>query len=227
MEVWEIIAAAAAGLTAGQIGAWLQARRDRRAELERQAAETERLRLQLAEAKEQHDRDRSQTDTIEWRERRLGAYQAASSAVQTMLGDAGKITDLGVASAVAGRADGCHAAVRSLQQALDLCVVIGTKETRHSALSLAIAAEELDSAVSAYDHHVQDIEADPRAGPGELWRVVDEAIRLQRGRSVGAVDENVQRTVERAHAVGVALDEAYIRTEAWYSAARAELGVPD
>src|ERR1035437_6359688 len=47
MNLWAILLTATVGLAGGQIGAWLQGRRDTQAQMARERSEIERLRLQL------------------------------------------------------------------------------------------------------------------------------------------------------------------------------------
>ena len=225
MELWEILVTAAAGLSAGQIGAWLQARRDQRVELQRQTAETERLRFQLTEAREQHERDRSQTDTHDWRERRLAAYQAASAAFHSMLSNATAVTRLSFRSAVDAAADRCHAAWRDLKEALDLCAIIGTNQTRSAALSFADVAETLDEAVRAFNNQVHSISAEPE--DVEAFRSLENVHDLMLGLTVEHVNEDIEHLLTISGVVEGVLDEAHSHSETWHKAARAELGVPD
>jgi hypothetical protein len=83
MNLWAIFLTATVGLAGGQMGAWLQSRRDAQAQSARERSEIERLRLQIAAAQEQRERELRQADTLEWRERRLGVLQKASSGLRT------------------------------------------------------------------------------------------------------------------------------------------------
>ncbi|GAA3077648.1 hypothetical protein JOF29_005167 [Kribbella aluminosa] len=84
MDPWAIIVTGGVGLAAGQVGAWLQGRRDAAADQRKQSAEIERLNLQLGDSREARAREREQRDLFEWRERRLDAYQRASAAYQAI-----------------------------------------------------------------------------------------------------------------------------------------------
>jgi hypothetical protein len=227
VELWEILVTAAAGLSAGQVGAWLQARRDQRVELQRQAAETERLRLQLTESREQHERDRTQTDTHEWRERRLAAYQAASSAAQRMLENAGEVTESNDRASVSAAVERCDSACRELEQALDLCAIIGTSKTLTAALSFEIVANKLIRAVLAFETHVRRISIEREDGQAEVIRSLKAVQALMLGQTAEHVNEDIEQLLALDRAIGAARDEAFRRSETWHKAARAELGVPD
>jgi hypothetical protein len=229
VELWEILVTAAAGLSAGQIGAWLQARRDQRVELQRQAAETERLRLQLTEAREQHEGDRKQTDTHEWRERRLAAYQAVSSASQSLLHTATEVILSDAEPSLSAAVDRCQTARRELEQALDLCAIIGTNQTRSAAESFARGASNLAGAVLAF---ALQISLTSTAGrridqPLEATRSLKVVQALRHGQTAEHVNEDIERLLTLNRAVDAALDTAYGHNETWHNAARAELGVPD
>jgi hypothetical protein len=229
VELWEILVTAAAGLSAGQIGAWLQARRDHRVELQRQAAETERLRLQLTEAGEQHERDRRQTDTHEWRERRLAAYQAASSASKSLLHSAREVILSDAEPSLSAAVDRCQTACRELEPALDLCAIIGTKQTLSAAESFAGGATGLAVAVLRFAAQISRISAAGRRidQPAKATRSLKAVQALRLGQTAEHVNEDIERILTLNRAVEVAWDEAFDHSEAWHKAARAELGVPD
>ena len=113
MDLWAILLTATVGLVGGQIGAWLQGRRDAQAQKAREESEIERLRLQLVASREQRERELTQTDTLEWRERRLAAYQKASSLLDAFLKETRSVTDLETATDISTIADLCSSLVRS------------------------------------------------------------------------------------------------------------------
>jgi hypothetical protein len=167
---------------------------------------------------------------------RLTAYQAVSSASQSLLTNAVAVTRMGMHLAVSVAADRCHEAWRDLQKALDLCAIIGTSRTRFAALSFAVAAEALDDAVSAYDNQVDRIGAVPEDGPAQAIRALQAAHSVIWGNTAHSeiwgntskdVNEDIDQLVALNQAVGVALDGAESNAETWHKAARAELGVPD
>jgi hypothetical protein len=216
----------ALGLAAGQVGAWLQSRRDARAEQLRQQVETKRLQLQLADACDQRDRDRLHADTLEWRERRLATYLSASSAAHEMLNLAHGVSTFRLSLAVSATTDRCNSERRVLDEALDRCAVIGTNRTRIKAVDFAIASEELCRAISEFDLHLAGIHADPVEGPAEVWRLTT-AAQQRRVSSQSAEQDDVQRVADLALAVDQALDEVHSKSVTWHEAARQELGVPD
>jgi hypothetical protein len=237
VELWAILVSAAAGLAAGQIGAWLQARRDQRVELQRQAAETERLRLQLTEGREQHERDRSLTDTHEWRERRLAAYQAVWSAFESMLHAAAEVKLSDDSPTRSAASDRFSSACRELYQALDLCGIIGTNRTRSAAQDFADMANKLNTAVMEFALGVSRISH--ALGQTELTQLLKVIRALPFGQPVEHMNEYIAQLAtlyeneDIAHlvtvyeAVEVAQEEGYHQRETWLTAARAELGVPD
>ena len=137
MDLWAILLTATVGLTGGQIGAWLQGRRDAQTQNARDRSEIERLRLQLAASREQRERELTQADTLDWRERRLAVYQKASSELEAFVKEADSV-NLGSLSQV-----------EALSEALDVSAIIGTEATRMASMSLAIAAENLHDTLSS------------------------------------------------------------------------------
>lgn len=137
MDLWAILLTATVGLTGGQIGAWLQGRRDAQTQNARDRSEIERLRLQLAASREQRERELTQVDTLDWRERRLAVYQKASSELEAFVKEADSV-NLGSLSQV-----------EALSEALDASAIIGTEATRMASMSLAIAAENLHDTLSS------------------------------------------------------------------------------
>jgi hypothetical protein len=137
MDLWAILLTATVGLTGGQIGAWLQGRRDAQTQNARDRSEIERLRLQLAASREQRERELTQADTLDWRERRLAVYQKASSELEAFVKEADSV-NLGSPSQV-----------EALSEALDVSAIIGTEATRMASMSLAIAAENLHDTLSS------------------------------------------------------------------------------
>jgi hypothetical protein len=137
MDLWAILLTATVGLTGGQIGAWLQGRRDAQTQNARDRSEIERLRLQPAASREQRERELTQADTLDWRERRLAVYQKASSELEAFVKEADSV-NLGSLSQV-----------EALSEALDVSAIIGTEATRMASMSLAIAAENLHDTLSS------------------------------------------------------------------------------
>jgi len=145
-----------------------------------------------------------------------------------MLSDAMAVTRMKAQPAVSAAADRCHEVCRELQDALDLCSIIGTDRTRLAALEFAIRAEKLDRAVSEFDYHVHWISSDPEDGQVEAIDSLEAVHALVLGRTVGHVNEEIELLVTLDKEVGVALDEVAGQNETWLRAARAEvLGVPD
>jgi hypothetical protein len=145
-----------------------------------------------------------------------------------MLSNALAVTRMKAQPAVSAAADRCHEDCRELQDALDLCSIIGTDRTRSAALDFAIRVEELDRAVSEFDYHVHWISADSEDGQAEAIDSLEAVHALILGQTVGHVTEEIEQLVTLDKAVGVALDGVAAQNETWLRAARSEvLGVPE
>ncbi|WP_406050015.1 hypothetical protein [Kribbella sp. NBC_00889] len=226
MDLWAVLVTGGVGLAAGQVGAWLQARRDAAADKRRQSGEIERLNLQLADSREQQATERAQRDLLEWRERRLAVFQVASTAYQAISKNTLRLTrtsdPVQVVTAITRIRDGSGV----LEDHLDKSMLISTSETRDRAWELMTVLGSLMRATEKYERWVVEIVNDPNMGQAMLTEIV--ADRLRR---LGRIDEP-SSTVEDAEAAELAKrfereSYAFIEiAEAWRDADRIELGVP-
>jgi hypothetical protein len=194
VEWWQTLLVALAttvvGAVVSLVSAWLQHRRDARTQQAREGAESERLRLQLADAREQRQQDRAHADTMEWRERRLTTYEAASTVVHRFLRLADDVArdpaffypgDLPV--------DDAYEYLFDLERALSRCEVVGTEPTRTASLHLARAVGDLADVISNY-YRMLDAATGPAAerdlsAAGQRFRAASEtwhaAVRAELG----------------------------------------------
>ncbi|MEV6895656.1 hypothetical protein [Kribbella sp. NPDC051137] len=227
MNLWAILATAGVGLIAGQIGAWLQSRRDADADRRRQLAETERLRLQLADSREQQRQDRDYKDVLEWRERRLTVYQTASKAIHDLYQATYEFTLHAHPELVTLALGRIRKAAEILDAQLEQCAIIGTKDTRMAALKLQSTVEDLLYRASKYESHASAMSADPSRG-SQLFAKIARDRRQRFGTSKPAPDEPEYLAVDKlAKEFGEPDDWLIEHCEDWRAVARAELGVPD
>jgi hypothetical protein len=142
MDLWAILLTAIVGLAGGQIGAWLQGRRDAQAQNAREGSEIERLRLQLAASREQRERELKQADTLEWRERRLAVYLKASTDVDAFMNKTDSAPSCTTPADFSTLADLSSSLLQAMSQTLDVSANIGTEATRTAAVSLVEKAED-------------------------------------------------------------------------------------
>ena len=227
MDAWALIISATIGLAGGQIGAWLQGRRDRSTQLAGQRSELQQLKLQLEDARQRGHEERAHTDTLAWSERRLANYSAASAAIDAINSDSHGLPNLRMAIAISATADRIGKAKRDLEPALNLCSIIGTQPTRRAALDLAIALDELREAVLAFDLHTHEISIDPSRGDSELWRVATIARSVRRDRTHEENDPPLVQFIPLQKAVDLTSEKFLVKSLAWQDAVRKDLGVPD
>ncbi|WP_432882553.1 hypothetical protein ACQPYH_39775 [Kribbella sp. CA-245084] len=228
MEIWAILVTGAVGLLAGQIGAWLQGRRDAAADRSRQGAEIERLNLQLADARESQARERLQRDTMEWRERRLDAYRTASSAYQVVLRNSAELTRLDDRLEIATAITRIRDAAKVLEAKLEECSIISTHGPREAAWKLVAKLEDVLHEIARYERLALKWAVEPIKGGLML-----EAIMLDRRGRWSASNESVpsradcDRVDKLIEEVRQAEQVFFEAGESWRAAVRSELGVPN
>jgi hypothetical protein len=218
MDLWAILLTAIVGLAGGQIGAWLQGRRDAQAQNAREGSEIERLRLQLAASREQRERELKQADTLEWRERRLAVYLKASTDVDAFMNKTDSAPSCTTPTDFSTLADLSSSLLQAMSQTLDVSANIGTEATRTAAVSLVEAAWSLNYRISSFDKHVSGIGEDSPELLGEVLRAWHSSVVPEAAEAVSLAEDR--------HAIDIEIDVFWSAREAWHAASRAGLGVP-
>lgn len=222
MDLWAIVLTGAVGLAAGQVGAWLQGRRDASTDQRRQSAEIERLRLQLADSREQQATERAQSDLLEWRERRLNTYQVASAAYQTIskntFGLLRKTDPIEVATAITR----IRQAADALEDHLDNCALLSTNTTRDKASRLIDSMDSLLFSLERYERRMVEIVSASEDGQTVFAAIVES--RWLRGTREPEMYRDTRKFADAFENVDDKFAQA---AEAWRGAVRVELGVPD
>jgi hypothetical protein len=114
-----------------------------------------------------------------------------------------------------------------LDAQLEQCAIIGTKDTRMTALTLQSTLENLLFSAERYEAYVSALSADPDQGPRLLAEIAaDKRRRLGSSEPVPSKSEYI--AVGKLAAEFSEPDDWFLEhSEEWRAAARSELGVPN
>ncbi|WP_427887038.1 hypothetical protein ACQHIV_29265 [Kribbella sp. GL6] len=223
MDLWAIVVTGGVGLAAGQIGAWLQGRRDAAADRRRQSAEIERLNVQLEDGRKTQEIERRQKDLLEWRERRLSAYQLTSDSHEEILKPIRTLLRADELEVVEEAVNEIYRIADELEDQLNKCALISTNPTRDAASQLTLRLYALRIAVASYEKSVSELAEDSEMGKYTLATIRHRGRVFKEFRSNPAYS-SMESFLE---SFTTAAEEFAEAAENWRGAAREELGVPD
>lgn len=203
MQLWKILATAAAGVGAGHVGAWIQRRRG--------TASTP-------------------TDAVDpavgWENRRMALYEATSGRVSDLLRLA---HDLGANTSpqeFVRLLHTCRTLARTLETELDGLGLLGTQALREASFDLAVRLLRLRRTLAALEQRARELAAGPDPQGGTVLAVLREREAATRSpeqaRGASAAYEH-----DEVRAFNDALAEFYMASGRWFAAARGELDILD